>query len=245
MTQTFHFCINGQRVEAHYDDEFIQYTILPLIHHWQAMAQQKQRRIVLFLAAPPAVGKSTLATLFETLCAKDQSKPQLQALGMDGFHHYQSYILTHQVMVEGKEVPMKSVKGCPESFDYERFENYLLQIKEKDGTWPYYDRSQHDVVDDRIDVTSPIVLVEGNYLLLDEEPWNKLVTLCDEAIFIDATKEALKQRLIHRKIMGGSLPHEAIQFYEQSDGKNVERILAHRLPADIELVFDGKDYHIK
>lgn len=242
MTKEMSFLINGQSVAARYSDAFLEGCVVPLLVHWREMAKQKKRRMIVFLAAPPAAGKSTLAALFESISKKEPDQPQVQALGMDGFHHYQSYILTHEVMVDGAHIPMKSVKGCPESFDFERFQRLLQTAKAKNCLWPHYNRMRHDVEDDVIEVKEDILLIEGNYLLLDEEPWKQLSSLCDESIFIDTTKEAVKTRLINRKIAGGSLIHEAIHFFEQSDGRNVERILAHRLKADITLYFDGTNY---
>lgn len=235
------FDINGHQVEAQYEEAFIEEVILPLMKKWEKMAEEKQHRIIVFLAAPPAAGKSTLAALFEYL-AKDHSTMDIQALGMDGFHHYQSYILTHDVKVDGKKVPMKSVKGCPESFDYERLKSLLTQVKKEDIRWPYYNRVKHDVEDDMIKVHAPIIVLEGNYLLLDEAPWKELQAMCDDSIFITTSSDAVKTRLINRKMKGGALPHEAVAFYENSDGKNVERVLKHHLAADTTLVFDGKTY---
>lgn len=244
MKQDYDFLINGHEVHAIYHQSFLDDIIHPLIQKWRRMAESKQRRIIVFLAAPPAVGKSTLAALFETIANEDGEKLAIQSLGMDGFHHYQSYILTHTVTINGIQVPMKSVKGCPESFDYERFLHLVKKARQQDHfLWPYYNRKLHDVEDDQIEVKAQILLIEGNYLLLDEAPWNQLATLCDDSIFISTTCDAVKKRLIQRKIMGGSMPHEAISFYENSDKKNVERVLAHHIPAQLELYFDGEYYH--
>lgn len=244
MKQEYRFTINGHKVHAVYQTAFIEETIRPLIQKWRTMAMEEKRRIIVFLAAPPAVGKSTLAALFETIGKEDSDQPTLQSLGMDGFHHYQSYILKHTVNIQGQMVPMKSVKGCPESFDYERFYDLIQKAKQQDTLlWPYYNRKLHDVEDDQIEVNAQILLIEGNYLLLDEAPWNQLSSLCDDSIFISTSTDAVKKRLIQRKVMGGSLPHEAVSFYENSDKKNVERVLDHRLPAHLDLYFDGETYH--
>lgn len=235
------FDINGHQVQAQYEETFIEGVIKPFIEKWETMAKEKKHRIIAFLAAPPAAGKSTLAALFEYL-AKEEHRLPIQALGMDGFHHYQSYILSHSVEVNGKQVPMKSVKGCPESFDFVRFKTLLEKVKEDDIRWPYYNRVKHDVEDDKIQVYAPIIVLEGNYLLLDEEPWKELQTMCDDSIFITTPCDAVKTRLINRKMRGGALPHEAVAFYENSDGKNVERVLQHQLPANTTLIFDGTTY---
>lgn len=232
----FSFTVNGFSVQAAYEPSFLKTVVEPLLTQWTKRRRQENRRIVIFLAAPPAAGKSTLALLFEHLSQQGKEWERVQALGMDGFHHYQHYILNHQVVVEGKCVSMKQVKGCPESFDYARLERYVRRLKQELSLyWPHYNRRKHDVEDDQLLVDAPIVLLEGNYLLLDEEPWRRLHTYCDASIFIEAAQEEVKGRLVRRKVAGGMLPHEALAFCENSDLRNVRRILAHRLPADLTL----------
>lgn len=237
----FQFNINGYEVEASYSQDFIDTYIKPLLAKWSRLANNTDQRIIIFLAAPPAAGKSTLAACFEYLSHTEGYEP-IQALGMDGFHHYQSYIEKHTVEIQGKNVAMKSVKGCPESFDFERFYSFIQKIKQEDSWWPLYNRLKHDVEDNQIFVDHKIVLIEGNYLLLDEQPWNQLKELCDESIFIETNEDAVKIRLIKRKMQGGARPHEAITFYENSDGVNVRRIMNHRLASDVIFTFDGETY---
>ena len=79
---------------------------------------------------------------------------------------------------------------------------------------------------------APILLVEGNWLLLDEEPWHTLRPLADYRIRIDAPSALLKDRLIARKVQGGLSEAEASAFCEASDARNVERFAAHAGAAD-------------
>ena len=73
---------------------------------------------------------------------------EIQAIGLDGFHYHSDYINSHNAVVMGKEVPMKKVKGCPETYDTKKLEDKLKKIKEEDILWPIYDRNIHDVVED-------------------------------------------------------------------------------------------------
>ena len=203
------FDINGLRVQAAYGDRFVRERVRPLLRRWQEK-QREGERLIIFLAAPPAAGKSTLAALFEHE-AKMIGIP-FQALGMDGFHHRQSYIETHTVMREGRHVLMKQVKGCPESFDFARLHAFVRRLRhEETMMWPWYDRQLHDVRDDWIKVTAP---------------------LCDASLFLVADMSQLQERLVERKIRGGMMPHEALAFASGSDMQNAQRVLAHRLPAD-------------
>ena len=240
----YDFLVNGYEVHAVYPAHFIK-EAHQLIQQWRNLAQRQKQRVVIFLAAPPGAGKSTMALLFEQL-SHDQNGPSLQALGMDGFHHYQKYILTHDVNVKGVLRPMKEVKGCPESFDFDRLFCYVQQLKKNAILqWPVYDRRLHDVVDDQLEVYAPIVLLEGNYLLLDEDPWRKLKPFCDDSIFLLADEKQVRTRLIQRKMLGGMMPHEAAAFCEQSDLVNVRRILEHRLSAETLILFKADTYSIQ
>lgn len=85
-------------------------------------------------------------------------------------------------------------------------------------------------------MTKPIVLVEGNWLLLNELPWNELVKAADTTMFIHAELKLLKERLIERKIKGGSSPERcAFFFMKQVINLIVKGVMQHSLQADIEI----------
>lgn len=111
----------------------------------------------------------------------------------------------------------------------------LKQLKVKDPKWPYYDRNLHDPVDDAIAVEKEIVVIEGNYLLLDEPVWNGLYKLADFTVFIDTDPKFLEERLVDRKVRGGTSFEDAKVFYEKSDSKNVDIVLNHSISADLTL----------
>lgn len=54
------------------------------------------------LAAPPGTGKSTLVSFLEHLAKSVIPDKRVQAVGMDGFHHRQDYLLTHTVELDGE-----------------------------------------------------------------------------------------------------------------------------------------------
>ena len=53
--------INGFPVEASYDEQTVREIFVPLLRHIADLYAQNGRRVIAFLAAPPATGKSTLA----------------------------------------------------------------------------------------------------------------------------------------------------------------------------------------
>lgn len=229
----YHAVINGYPVSAHYDDQNVEEIFIPLLRRLQQLHESCAARIIAFIAAPPATGKSTLVDFLSHLAAQLPGMPAAQALGMDGFHYHQDYILSHTVVRNGKEIEMRRVKGAPDTFDVHRLRDTLLALRAGNLRWPAYDRTLHDVVEEAIPVTAPILLVEGNYLLLDQPIWRDLPR--DYALFITADEILLRQRLIARKMRGDKTHEQAALFYQESDGPNVRLCLSSHLPCDLEL----------
>ena len=229
----YHAVINGYPVSAHYDDQNVEEIFIPLLRRLQQLHESCAARITSFIAAPPATGKSTLVDFLSRLAVQLPGMPAAQALGMDGFHYHQDYILSHTVVRNGKEIEMRRVKGAPDTFDVQRLRDTLLALRAGNLRWPAYDRTLHDVVEEAIPVTAPILLVEGNYLLLNQPIWRDLPH--DYAVFITADEVLLRQRLIERKMRGDKTHEQAALFYQESDGPNVRLCLGSRLPCDLEL----------
>lgn len=233
--------VNGFAVQADYDDATVRNVFCPLLHRLSDLQRKRGERIIVFLAAPPATGKSTLAVFLEHLSHSENGILPIQALGMDGFHYHQEYILTHTVLRNGAEIPMQQIKGAPDSFDIEKLQNTLELSKQNVVRWPFYDRRLHDVVENAIVADAPILLIEGNWLLLDRPIWRALPH--DFSIFIEAEECFLRDRLIARKIRGGSSPEEALLHYERTDGPNTRLCMAEHLPADLTLRMEANgDY---
>jgi pantothenate kinase len=218
--------INGLACEAHFNDGEIEMLHKPLLKRLGEMQRALQRRMVVFLTAPPGTGKSTLVAFWEYLAAQDPQIPAIQALPMDGFHHYNQYLLARD---------LKQFKGAPHTFNIAKLHQALHDVQQPESRWPQYDRNLHDPVEDAIQVTAPIVIVEGNWLLLNQPEWQALRPLCDLSIFISAAPEALSERLIARKMRGGLTREQAATFFHTTDGPNVQLVLENSQPADVML----------
>ena len=230
--QNYELTVNGLPQHIRYNADTVEGLFLPLLRRLTELQKHENRRILAFLAAPPATGKSTLLQFLERLTQEQDDLTRIQTFGMDGFHHPNRYLETHTILRDGVEIPLKSIKGAPETFDVARLAAKLRAAKEGATPFPVYDRRIHDVVPDALTVDAEILLVEGNWLLLDEEPWQGLRTLADYRLRIDAAPELLRARLIARKVQGGLSEAEATAFYEASDAANVLRFAAHAGAAD-------------
>ena len=161
--------INGIEVDAHYSTQAVNGIFLPFLGRMGELQKQKGRRLLVMLAAPPGAGKTTLLSFLEKLWREHGGTQRLQVIGMDGFHRRQEYLKTHFVQREGKQVSMVKIKGAPVTFDLERLTESIRNVAEGEKCgWPVYDRLLHNPVENAVTVDADIVLLEGNYLLLDE-----------------------------------------------------------------------------
>lgn len=218
--------INGLTTQACFPHKDIDQLHLPLLQHFSALQRQQNRPLIVFLVAPPGTGKSTLSAFWQKLSCEMPELVPLQTLPMDGFHHRNDWLDAHG---------LRQRKGTPETFDLAKLRDALLALRKPGSRWPEYSRTLHEPVEEAISVTAPVLIVEGNWLLLNESGWASLSALCDVSIFIEADPDILHRRLVERKIRGGLSPQQAEDFYGMTDGPNVMRVLEHSQLADIRL----------
>lgn len=228
--------VNGLSYTAAYRDEDVEGVFKPLVESWTRLQAGRGGRLVVLLAAPPGTGKTTLALFLAALAKQIPGAPRVQALGMDGFHYPNSYLESHVIVEDGETKPLKARKGAPFTFDVDALAAALADVRGGDPVpWPAYSRRLHDVVPAAVDITGDILVVEGNYLLLDAPRWRELSHLADQTVFLSAPADMLEERLVGRKVAGGMSKTQAQTWYETSDGRNVELVLAAHVPADVEL----------
>ena len=244
MTE-FDVNINGIDVHAKYTQDSIDNIFLPLIEILRKIQKEKQRRILVLLAAPPGTGKSTLAEFLSYLSGQENGKEQIKSIGMDGFHCYQKYLENHKMIRNGRELLMSDIKGAPETFDVVRLRNQIERVaKGENCGWPVYDRMKHDPQENTITVEGNIILLEGNYLLLNREEWKEIQKFADYTIKITAEGDSLRDRLISRKSKSGMSFEEAEKFVEFSDMYNVKTCLNESINANFEIYMDNiGNYH--
>ena len=116
-------------------------------------------------------GKSTLLAFLRQLScgeilpgtpsSEEQDRTPITTIGIDGFHHYQSFLDTHTTVRDGQEILMARVKGAPETFDRALLEERIRKVAAgEDCSWPDYDRTIENPREDvfKIDASSKIVV---------------------------------------------------------------------------------------
>lgn len=228
----YELTVNGLIQHVQYNRATVEKIFLPLLKRLTEIHEKTARRVILFIATPPATGKSTLTLFLEKLSTETAGLITVQAIGMDGFHYHADFINANSITRDGQKIPMREVKGCPETFDVDKIQSKLTELKNRDALFPIYDRKIHDVIEDAVKVSGKIILFEGNWLLLKDDRWRELRQYADYSLMIRADASLLKQRLIQRKIQGGLSLEAATAFYEKSDSYNVGRTLNDSVDAD-------------
>ena len=231
MWKDYDLVVNSLPQKVRFNEETVQNLFVPFIERAANLPKTARRNIV-FVAAPPATGKSTLMLFLEQLA--DNCGISLQAIGLDGFHYPNAYLSVNYADINGQKVLLRDIKGSAETFDAEKLAEKLAELKSdaQEVKWPVYSRKLHDPIPDAQTITKEIVLLEGNWLLLKDARWAALRHFADYALFITADEAMLKERLISRKMQGGVSRTDATKFYKKSDSVNVTRVLTDSINAD-------------
>ena len=193
------------------------------------------KRMLVGIAGIPGSGKSTLAGIL--MEAMHRCAPSTAVLvPMDGFH------LSNQRLAD---LDLVSRKGAPETFDADAYLELLGRARSRGDSIPFpiYDRERHEPVMDHapehtIAPHAQVILTEGNYLLLDTEPWNRLATILGACWFLETPMGIARKWTIQRHIRGGRNSEDATAQYERNDAVNANLVLERRRTPDLILRWD-------
>lgn len=196
---------------------------LDVLHLSNYLFQQLQQLAAgqtfwLGIAGPPGSGKSTLAAqLLDHLGGEVAI-----VIPMDGYHYYRREL---DAMPDPAEARRR--RGAPFTFNAGKFTADLQSAKERgSGRFPSFDHGIGDPVEGAI-VLSPthrIVMIEGNYLLLNQSPWCDLRPVFDETWYLDVPLDTCKERVFQRHIVTGKDEATARIRVETNDGFNAELV---------------------
>lgn len=178
-------------------------------------------RFLVAMAGPPGAGKSTAAAeLVAALGAGALAVP------MDGFHYDDAVLIARG---------QRDRKGAPDTFDARGFLHLLQRLRDEDEVAiPLFDRAL-ELSRGSAGIVGPqdrILVVEGNYLLLNEVPWTRVVGLVDMTVWLDVPEAELDRRLVERWAFYGKTPPAARAWIDGNDMPNIRRVTQGSAPAD-------------
>jgi pantothenate kinase len=148
---------------------------------------------------------------------------------MDGFH-------LDNRLLDARGI--RGRKGAPDTFDAEGFARLVPALKDAPRViFPLFDRARDIAIAGagEIDETCDCALVEGNYLLLDRDPWRRLAPVWDLTIRLQSDMDELRRRLIRRWLDHGLSEAEAAARADGNDLTNARLVATASRPADLEL----------
>lgn len=205
------------------EPETVSGSLAELVARAQTMIVPGERRI-LGVAGAPGAGKSTLcAALAESL------GDQAALVGMDGFH---------LANAELKRLGRRGRKGAPDTFDAGGYAALLARLRvemHRTVYAPTFDRQLEESIGSAVPVHAgtPLILTEGNYLLLDGEDWARVRASLDAVWFLELPEDVRFARLLARHVAFGRAPADAQGWVEAVDGPNATTIHATRARADL------------
>ena len=191
---------------------------------------QGSARFLVGIAGPPGGGKSTLADALHEQLKQAGEAPAV--LPMDGFH------LDNGLLRQRGLLPRK---GAPETFDVRGLHDILQAVRAGGEVLvPVFDRDRELAICAArcIAPQDRIILVEGNYVLLDREPWRPIAGLFDLTVMVKPNEDELERRLTARWVHYGLSQEEIRAKVHDNDLPNGRLVLSASHAADITLRFD-------
>ncbi|WP_213881413.1 nucleoside/nucleotide kinase family protein [Pseudomonas sp. dw_358] len=194
-----------------------------LLEHAQALIARGGRRL-LGIAGTPGSGKSTVAALLAEALGE-----QAVVVPMDGFH------LANR---ELRRLQRQSRKGAADTFDVFGYQALLRRLRDQPAEEtvyaPFFDRELEESLASAIPVSAqvPLIISEGNYLLLGEGPWQQTRALFDACWYVDVDAATRRRQLVARHMRYGRTQAEAEAWVDSTDEPNARSIEAWRARAD-------------
>ncbi len=190
-----------------------------LVDRVEALLARGGRR-VLGLVGPPGAGKTTLGRQVRAAFGD-----RAVVVPMDGFHLAQS---------ELERLGRADRKGAPDTFDAAGFVALLRRLRDPQPGEvvyaPEYRRDLRNGVAGAIAIPSdvPLVVTEGNYLLLDDHGFAPVAGLLDESWYLAPADDVRLARLVARHEQYGKSPQAAHAWSHGPDERNAALVATTR-----------------
>lgn len=173
------------------------------------------------------------------------STPIATSVPMDGYH-----LSRAQLSAMPDPTTAHHRRGAAFTFDDKAFLELVKRLREpllpesKTVYAPSFDHATKDPVADDIPIhpASRVVILEGNYLSLNQGLWKEAAELMDELWFVKVSFETARSRLIVRHVAAGIVKNEeeAGNRADEIDLANGRQIMDQRLDAQ-EVITSKED----
>jgi pantothenate kinase len=138
----------------------------------------------------------------------------------------------HLINVQLDALNLRQVKGSPVTYDAISYLHLLSNLKHATNRpvfYPIYDRGIHNPIWRASQVILPqtkIIFTEGQFLLLDQSPWDQLANIADESWYLHVDPNKVREDLIARHVRGGRSRENAIAYVASNDDANRDLVLS-------------------
>lgn len=200
-------------------------------------------RLIIALAGPPGSGKTTIAQRVVSAinAIPGPHRPKSIVLPADGFH---LPLATLRAMPNAAEAIAR--RGAPWTFDGRGAVDLVRELRASAGRRPVLAPTfDHEVKDPvvgglTVDADVEVCVVEGVYLLVDEEPWARIAPLVDDRWLVRVGAEVARDRVAVRHLAAGieDTMEKALHRAEANDMVNGEFIVT-RSQGRYDLLIDS------
>ncbi|KAI0009213.1 P-loop containing nucleoside triphosphate hydrolase protein [Xylariaceae sp. FL0662B] len=209
------------------------------------------RRILIALAGAPGSGKTTIATnIVRALADLTADPPKTVVISIDGFHLPLSAL---RALPNASEALAR--RGAPWTFDAKAAVDMVRKLRTagNNGTGagagagaaadaagsedvvvvPTFDHAVKDPVADGLVVgrDAQVCLIEGNYVLCNEDLWSEIADLVDERWLVRVDENLARNRVAARHLAAGIEPSMelALARTDYNDIPNGRYVMEHSL----------------
>ncbi|KAK8099718.1 uncharacterized protein PG998_012959 [Apiospora kogelbergensis] len=224
---------------------------------WEGFQKTAEdQRYLIAIAGIPGSGKTTLSQIVaDRLNARHATQhperaaaegPVAAFVPMDGYH-----LTRAQLSSMPDPARAHARRGAEFTFDGGAYLRLIRALREPlvSGTGPIrapsFDHAVKDPKPDDIAIRPAhrVVVLEGNYLALDRDPWRAAARLVDQRWFVDVDFAVARARLVRRHVAAGIArdADEAGRRADENDLVNGEQIVRERVGTVDEIVVSRED----
>ncbi len=196
-------------------------------------------RAILGVAGAPGSGKTTFVEALIAEVAAARGPDWVAHLPMDGFHLADAQL---------RRLGALDRKGAPDTFDGDGYAHTLHRVRanpEETIYVPGFERTLEQPIAAALQIPpeAQLVVTEGNYLLLGQQPWTAARAELDEVWYVTTDDEVRIARLVARHVEFGKSPDAAAEWVATSDEKNADLVSASSARADRVVVNAAGGWH--